>query len=581
MLKTNLYNLSTDYSNTLQTENLCSIPFNNNHISEVDNNLNPIANNNCYEPVKVLNIDNQLINSLLLPTNTNNINLYAPLSISLDNVIPSTEEYTEFTINKYLDSFNLLNKIDTIKQEQPFGPSFFLNTDLTIQQPIQQPIETETVMEKFENYNLKTLVQSVRDTINTAINLFHNKNREKVDVVINNTAKRVEEAFSNNYGKNIVLEDVEQVLYNEIKTNIDLPENTVNEIAHNLALLTMHNQQKRIGPSQHEANMYVNTNEIQNKIGNIIGKLSHILNETTTLTFDPNYGVIVDAINMKKIEEATKQIIKDELLPYAMLKVNIMKDNKKLDENTYYSCVNLSNSTNILKEMAEEIANDVYDGVVEKFISKLPENFTEKGSHHKYAGNDGIIKFSHAKKKVNMRELIKHTTKENFADLSYQMEIMNLNDISEVNGIVSNIITGTSNIDFDAVNIIALDSSTELTKDGKVVTMNLTSSCPFDKKDILTSSLSSVISNNLLNEQIKKVEVISTKSDDKNTNVTVKATVPTDIDTETVFEKITESFNATSYAVMNNSVIGNFFTNKNIFYILCIIIIIYILKKRN
>lgn len=599
-----LYSTGNSYSYIPYGQSDCAVNVpNGQQIATLDDKNGPMTP--CPVPTNLANgeLTAAQKSSVLLGTNPDSQMLSAPLSQMLDGSIPTNHELPmNMTPVKHVNAKGLIDKVPNILKEVPFGPKFlprFANgvdcNKKMIESTESETVEEEMPVEAESDQPLMSLVQSVRDTIEVVTDVVKSmlsveqeeEAEQEAEDIVSGVAEEVEEAFTNDKEESLpqTTKEVNKVLVMALKRRSKLPDEVVIEMAEAMTKLCLHKLLRRKGIAQMYANSVVNSKPMKQNICDVTGVVSDILTSTSRLEIDPNYGAKIRASNMAAVEEATNKILQEKILPYAATHVDGMKRGGALDNGAgYYSCVDLEQPNEVLKEIAEEVANEVHDGVVENFIAKLPETFTSKAKKTKYSGNDGMIRVLNGDRKVNLRDIIKQITHENFADLSYEMGIGNSESMPEVEGVVRTVIKGAAPVTFES--ILAMTTDSALTEEGKVVSVNAVVNCPFNKKEVLASSLSSVISGKLATDNVKKVEVVSSGAEEsaEQTEVTVKAVLPEEASEEEVSEKITEAFNETVNTIVGNT--SSFFdlskpcTARNVVLVMFVIIVLYFLFKR-
>lgn len=278
-------------------------------------------------------------------------------------------------------------------------------------------------------------------------------------------------------------------------------------------------------------------NETSKEISNVIesGSKISVNNEDNTVNVTTENKNVINNSIAKVLGEHLSNIFTE----------NTSEVEKKVENNVNGTIVTLDlKNNNVSSALHESIGEQLTNNVVEKFINKLPERFSQFNTKYVNKSNHINVRDSN-NKKIDLHNMIKSNIVEQFSNLQTN------NIYKNVNNSTKRIIEAMENV--NSANHI-VEATAEITQNStnnnNIKVETCTKNCNLNKPET-AEAIASVVASRLAPINVTSVSVETNPK--KENNVTVSAIVPNNVDSKHVANIIVDTVNKTSSVVKSNN----------------------------
>jgi hypothetical protein len=204
--------------------------------------------------------------------------------------------------------------------------------------------------------------------------------------------------------------------------------------------------------------------------------------------------------------------------------VETSKEEKTVGPGNHSVKLDVENTNKLLKQVQEEVSNNVTKKIVEGFMQRLPERFTSGNSRSKqsYVRPSNVTIYGQNGGKINIAGSIKYNMLEAFEQTSQEL------NTKESSPEVKAVVDLVSEADIKQDNIVSAKTDVVNKNNGtKNVNIEVCTTCKTEDSKVLTNSVASIVASKLLDNNVNSVEVTSEPGKKEGTAVLkVSANVP-------------------------------------------------------
>jgi hypothetical protein len=447
-------------------------------------------------------------------------------------------------------------------------------------------VESEVKSEKLSDVKAeqlkKTVVESVQEAAKAQVQAAAPESG-KAEIVAEEAASNVEAKIEAKpeilASKEETKQVVEQCVTEACRQNTNMSETKVQAVAQDVVTATMDKVDAKMTQEKVAASVILKQPDVAAKTTAAAEAIKSVIEEKSTVEVQPESGkVIIQSENdnavIATINHMAEQLIKPAVEESAKNLVEVKRNEQSIGDGQHQVSLEVEAPTKLLKSVQEEISNKVTKEVIEGFMSRLPERFTN-GKKKSYVRPSNVTLLGQNGRKINIASSIHHNMLEAFEQAS--QTLIDTHSSSEVKAVVE----AAGATDIKQNNIVTADANIQKKENGtQNVNVTVCAECEANKSKVLTNSVASLVASKLLDKNVSAVDVKSEPGPRPNTTkLNIVATVPLEESGNEVAETVVKSVNDASVVISTGSARRKSSGNDSLLNIIMFALIAYIVYQ--